>query len=134
MLSDFMSAMMQSLLQFAAQETSYAIISGLLSFIPGVGAFTSIAGKLGSKLFGGGNSNIKGKVSAGDGIGGIISTPTSSSQGVGHLQQLVTETRALRMDLRSSKPTVYVGGVISPDAIVSENLRKSERRRARRLK
>lgn len=142
MLSDFTSAMMASILQIAAQEAAVDIGSLLISLIPGAGPFASIASALGSHFFkGGSGSGSGGKGSGFDPKGRTISSGSAGSLGsasIGDLhtvmQQVVTETRMVRQQIRQSRPAVYVGGVTTPDAIVSENIGVAERRRARRVK
>ena len=140
LLSDFTSSMLQSLLQIAAQESAISIVSGLLSFL-GAGPFGAIAGMLGSHIFSGGaggGSNIKGGGKDFGGIKGRISTGAGNDATmrdlVAAVDRVASKTDEVRHQVRQSRPALYVGGVTSPDAIVTENIGIAERRRARRLK
>jgi hypothetical protein len=140
MLSDFLSAMAQSLLQFAAQEAAFGMISGLLSLIPGVGTFASIASKMGSRLFkpssaGAGVVGVDTGNSSSRGVPGVTSSATASISDLGvGIQQMIQEQRATQFVIRNNRPVLYAGGVLSPDDIFTETLPKAERRRARRIK
>jgi hypothetical protein len=143
LLSDFTSSMLQSILQIAAQESAIGIVSGLISLIGG-GPFAMIAGMLGSNLFKGGSGGGLGSNSKGSGfdIKGKTVSPIAPGSSAGAtigdlhsaMRQMVTETQMVRNQIRQSRPAVFVGGVTTPDAIVTENIGVAERRRARRLK
>ena len=137
MLSDFTNAMAQSMIQLAAQQAALAGIAGLLSLFTG-GPFGVIFKAMGG-MFGGGS----GKSSSGsnpkpgpDMFGQSYMLPRGPVSGGVSNDAIVSELRMMRDEFKTTMrhltPTVYVGGVISPDEIVSENLRKSERRLARR--
>lgn len=145
MLTDFTNAMIQSILQIAAREAAISAVSGLLSLIPGVGSFATIASALGSGIFKGNANSRFGESGSGDssmnpeltlrksGESRALAT-FATDRGAALLQQLVSEARDTRMAMKYNRPALYVGGVTTPDAIVTENIGVAERRRARRMK